>query len=200
MLRDGSEKDAVDFVTKLYRHVPVLDSAARGATTTFAQKNIGDVHLTWENEAHFEVREAKGELEIVYPPISIRAEPRVAVVDANVDRKKTRAAAEAYLKFLYTPEAQEIIAKNYYRPSKPEILRKYSKNFQSVELFDDPADCHRLGRGRGRDSSGTAECSIRFTARAKNSALQRRGAAPELRAREPIPCRDRIATSCPVFR
>jgi sulfate/thiosulfate transport system substrate-binding protein len=136
VLRDGSEKDATDFVTKLYSHVPVLDSGARAATTTFAQKKIGDVHLTWENEAFFEVREAKDDLEIVYPPISIRAEPRAAVVDKNVDRKKTRAAAEAYLKFLYTPEAQEIISKNYYRPYKPEILRKYSKSFQPVELFE----------------------------------------------------------------
>ena len=135
MLRDGSEKEATDFVTSLYRHVPVLDSGARAATTTFAQKKIGDVHLTWENEAYFEMREAKGELDIVYPPISIRAEPRVAVVDKKVDRKKTRAAAEAYLQFLYTPEAQEIIAQNYYRPFKPEILRKYSKSFQPIELF-----------------------------------------------------------------
>ncbi len=135
VLRGGSEKEATEFVTNLYKHVPVLDSGARAATTTFAQKKIGDVHLTWENEAFFEVREAGGELEIVYPSLSIRAEPRVAIVDANVDRKKTRAAAEAYLKFLYTPEAQEIIAKNYYRPYKPEILHKYSKSFQSVELF-----------------------------------------------------------------
>jgi sulfate/thiosulfate transport system substrate-binding protein len=136
VLRGGSEKDATEFVTKLYQHVPVLDSGARAATTTFAQKKIGDVHLTWENEANFEVREAGGELEIVYPGLSIRAEPRVAVVDANVDRKKTRSAAEAYLKFLYTPEAQEIIAENFYRPYKPEILRKHSQSFQSVELFD----------------------------------------------------------------
>ncbi len=135
VLRDGSEKDATEFVTKLYSHVPVLDSGARGATTTFAQKKIGDVQLTWENEAHLEVRESKGELEIVYPPISIRAEPRVAVVDANVDRKKTRAAAEAYLQFLFTPAAQEIIAENFYRPIKPEILHKHSESFQSVELF-----------------------------------------------------------------
>jgi sulfate/thiosulfate transport system substrate-binding protein len=135
VLRGGSDKEATDFVTQLYRHVPVLDSGARGATTTFAQKKIGDVHLTWENEANFEVHEAKGELEIVYPSISIRAEPRVAVVDANVDRRKTREVAEAYLKFLYTPEAQEIIAKNYYRPYKPEILRKYSSLFQPIELF-----------------------------------------------------------------
>jgi sulfate transport system substrate-binding protein len=135
VLRGGSDQDAVDFVKKLYQHVPVLDSGARGATTTFAQKKIGDVHLAWENEANFEVREAGGELEIVYPALSIRAEPRVAVVDANVDRKKTRAAAEAYLSFLYTPEAQEIIAANYYRPYKPETLRKHSRTFQSVELF-----------------------------------------------------------------
>ena len=135
VLRDGSEKDALEFVTKLYQHVPVLDSGARAATTTFAQKRIGDVHLTWENEAYFEVRESKGELEIVYPPISIRAEPRVAVVDTVVDSKKTRAVAEAYLKFLYTPQAQEIIAQNYYRPTKPEILHKHSRSFQPVELF-----------------------------------------------------------------
>jgi sulfate/thiosulfate-binding protein len=137
VLRGGSEKDAIDYITRLYGHdhLPVLESGARAATTTFAQKGLGDVHLTWENEAYFEVRESGDELEIVYPPISIRAEPRVAVVDANVDRKHTRAAAEAYLKFLYTPAAQETIAKNYYRPSKPEILHKYSKSFQPIELF-----------------------------------------------------------------
>jgi len=135
VLKGGSEKDATDFVTQLYKHVPVLDSGARAATTTFAQKKLGDVHLTWENEAHFEVKEANGELEIVYPSLSIRAEPRVAVVDANVDRRKTRAAAEAYLEFLYTPEAQEIIAENYYRPFKPEILHKHADKFASIELF-----------------------------------------------------------------
>lgn len=133
--RGGSEKDASALVTELYKHVPVLDSGARGATMTFAQKKIGDVHLTWENEAHFEVGESGGELEIVYPTTSIRAEPYVAVVDANVDRRKTRTAAEAYLQFLYTPAAQEIIAQNFYRPYKPEILHKYSKHFQQVELF-----------------------------------------------------------------
>jgi len=136
VLKGGSEQDATAFVTKLYKQVPVLDSGARAATTTFAQKKIGDVHLTWENEAHLEVKESGGDLEIVYPSLSIRAEPRVAVVDANVDRKKTRAAAEAYLKFLYTPEAQEIIAQNFYRPSTPEILHKYSNVFQGVELFN----------------------------------------------------------------
>jgi sulfate/thiosulfate transport system substrate-binding protein len=155
VLRNGSEKDATDFVRTLYQHVPVLDSGARGATMTFAQKKIGDVHLTWENEANFEVREANGDLEIVYPPVSIRAEPRVAVVDANVDRKKTREAAEAYLNFLYTPEAQEIIAKHYYRPYKPEILRKHAEQFQPIELYSiqqiaanwDEADARFFGDG-----------------------------------------------------
>jgi len=135
VLRGGSEKDALDLITKLYQHVPVLDQGARAATTTFAQRKIGDVHLTWENEAYFEVKEAGDELEIVYPPISIRAEPRVAVVDSVVDKRKTREVAEDYLKFLYTPAGQEIIAQSFYRPYKPEILRKYSSSFPEIELF-----------------------------------------------------------------
>ena len=98
-VRGGSREDAIKYITQLYQQVPVLDSGARGATTTFVQKKIGDVHLSWENEAHLEVREAKGDLELIYPPISIRAEPHVAVVDGNVDRKKTRKAAEAYLTY-----------------------------------------------------------------------------------------------------
>ncbi len=135
VLRGGSREDAIAYVTKLYQQVPVLDSGARGSTTTFVQKGIGDVHLAWENEAHLEVREANGELEVVYPPISIRAEPHVALVDANVDRKGTRAAAEAYLKFLYTDEAQEIIAKNYYRPTNEAILKKHGETFPEIRLF-----------------------------------------------------------------
>jgi sulfate/thiosulfate-binding protein len=135
VLRGGSEKDAKEYTAKLYEQVPVLDSGARGSTTTFAQKGIGDVHLTWENEAHLEVEEAQGELEIVYPKISIRAEPRVALVDANVDRKGTREAAQAYLEFLYSPEAQEIIAKNHYRPSSPEVLQAHAADFPEIELF-----------------------------------------------------------------
>ena len=115
--------------------MPVLDSGARGASTTFVQKGIGDVHLAWENEAHLEVQEAKGELELVYPQISIRAEPHVAVVDENVDRRKTREAAEAYLKFLYTDEAQEIIAKNFYRPSNEAVLKKHAATFPDIRLF-----------------------------------------------------------------
>jgi sulfate transport system substrate-binding protein len=133
--RGGSEEDARDFVTRLYRQVPVLDSGARGATTTFAQKHIGDVHLTWENEARLEVEEANGALEIVYPPVSIRAEPYVAVVDDNVDRKGTRAAAEAYLKFLYTPQAQEIIAKHHYRPIDDEVRKRHAAELPDLELF-----------------------------------------------------------------
>lgn len=135
VLRGGSKKDATDYVTRLYKQVPVLDSGARGASTTFVQRGIGDVHLSWENEARLEVEEAKGELEVVYPPISIRAEPHVAVVDASVDRKKTRAAAEAYLKYLYTDAGQEIIAKHFYRPSSEAVLKRHVATFPSLRLF-----------------------------------------------------------------
>jgi sulfate transport system substrate-binding protein len=135
VLRGGSREDAVAYVTQLYKQVPVLDSGARGASTTFVQKKIGDVHLAWENEAHLEVREAKGDLELVYPPISIRAEPHVAVVDGNVDRKNTRRAAEAYLKYTYTDEAQEIAAKHFYRPSNEAILKKHAAIFPEIKLF-----------------------------------------------------------------
>jgi sulfate/thiosulfate-binding protein len=135
VLKGGTEDQAKEFVTRLYKQVPVLDSGARGSTTTFAQKGIGDVHLTWENEAFLEVKESGDQLEIVYPSISIKAEPRVAVVDKNVDHKKTRQVAEAYLKYLYTPQAQDIIAGQHYRPSNPEALRKHSKEFQPIELF-----------------------------------------------------------------
>ncbi len=135
VLRGGSREDAIAYVTRLYQQVLVLDSGARGATTTFVQKGIGDVHLAWENEAHLEVQEANGTLELVYPPLSIRAEPHVAVVDANVDYKGTRAAAEAYLQFLYTDEAQEIIAKHYYRPTHETILKKHRDTFPEMRLF-----------------------------------------------------------------
>jgi sulfate transport system substrate-binding protein len=135
ILRGGSRDQAVDYVTRLYKQVPVLDSGARGATTTFVQKKIGDVHLAWENEAHLEVREAGGELDLVYPPISIRAEPHVAVVDQNVDRKKTRAAAEAYLRFLYTEPAQEIIATHFYRPGNAAVLARHAATFPEMKLF-----------------------------------------------------------------
>jgi len=131
----GSEEAARKYVAELYRRVPVLETGARGATTTFAQKGIGDVHLTWENEAQLEVQESGGGLEIVYPSRSIRAEPYVAVVDANVDRKGTRKIAEAYLKFLYSDEGQETIARHFYRPIREEVLAKYADRFPTIDLF-----------------------------------------------------------------
>lgn len=135
LLNGGNEDAAKEFVTKLYKNVPVLDTGARGSTTTFAQKGIGDVHLTWENEAQLEIKEAGGDLEIVFPTQSILAEPHVAVVDSNVDRKQTREAAESYLKFLYTDAGQEIIAKHYYRPSNAEVLAKHASTFPAIDLF-----------------------------------------------------------------
>src|SRR5437588_109985 len=133
--RGGSEDDARAFVTKLYRNVPKLDTGARGSTITFARQKLGDVHLTWENEAHLEVAEGKDELEIVYPPISIRAEPFVAVVDGNVVRKGTREVAEAYLRFVYTDEAQEVLARHHYRPSSEAVFKKYADRFPKLDLF-----------------------------------------------------------------
>jgi sulfate transport system substrate-binding protein len=129
-----TEEQAEEYVTQLYRNVPVLDSGAREATTTFGQNKTGDVHLTWENEARFEIKEFS-DLEIVYPSRSILAEPKVAVVDIVVDRKGTRAAAERYLQFLYADEAQEIIAKHYYRPIRPEVLKRHASDLPPIELF-----------------------------------------------------------------
>src|SRR5262245_21483238 len=115
VLHDGGTPDeAREFITRLYLRVPVLDTGARGATVTFARKNIGDVHLTWENEAALEQRELKGEVEIVRPKVSVLAEPHVALVDANATRKGTADAARAYLEFLYTPAAQELIAELFF--------------------------------------------------------------------------------------
>ncbi|CAK0745655.1 sulfate/thiosulfate ABC transporter periplasmic binding protein Sbp [Azospirillaceae bacterium] len=155
VLRGGSRQDAIDYVTKLYKQVPVLDTGARGATTTFVQKGIGDVHLAWENEAQLEVREAKGELTLIYPPISIRAEPHVAVVDDNVDRVGTRQIAEAYLNYTYTDEAQEIFAQHFYRPTNPSILKKHARSFPEIKLFpitdiaEDFPDAHKKFIGEG---------------------------------------------------
>jgi sulfate transport system substrate-binding protein len=132
--RGGTEAEARAFVTAAYRRVPVLDAAARGATMTFAQKGIGDVHLTWENEAHLEVKESGGALEIVYPPVSVLAEPHVAVVDANVRRKNTAAVADAYVRFLYTEEAQELIAKHYHRPTDPAVFARHRDTFPELRL------------------------------------------------------------------
>jgi sulfate/thiosulfate-binding protein len=132
----GSDADALDFVKKLYAQTPVLDLGARGSTVTFVEKQIGDVHLSWENEAKLEVQEAKGEVEVVYPSTSILAQPYVAWVDKNVEHKGTAEVAKAYLEFLYTPEGQEIIAKNYYRPSDPAVLAKYAAEFPDIKRFD----------------------------------------------------------------
>ncbi len=131
----GNEEQAQAFVTELYRRVPVLDTGARGSTTSFAQRGLGDVHLTWENEAHLEVQEAGGKLQIIYPKSSILAEPHVAVVDKTVDRKGTREVAEEYLKFLYTPEGQEIIAKHHYRPTDAAVLEAHRASFPEMTLF-----------------------------------------------------------------
>jgi len=135
VLRGGSEQDAQSYVAQLYQNVPVLDTGARGSTVTFVQRKIGDVHLTWENEAHLEVAEASGTVEIVYPPISVLAEPPVAWVDRVVERKGTRAVAEAYLQFLFTEPGQEIIAKHFYRPVHEAVLHRYGDRFPALRLF-----------------------------------------------------------------
>ena len=129
----GSDADALKFVKKMYEQVPVLDLGARAATTTFVQKNIGDVHLAWENEAKLEVEEAKGAVEIVYPSTSFLAEPHVAVVTKNAERKGSLDAAKAYLEFLYTEEAQQIIAKHHYRPRNPRVAA--TTKLPTLELF-----------------------------------------------------------------
>jgi sulfate/thiosulfate-binding protein len=131
----GNDAKARDFVAQLFKKVPVLDSGARGATTTFVERGIGDVLLAWENEAYLALDEAKGKVEIVVPSISILAEPPVAVVDKVVDRKGTRAVAEAYLQYLYSPEGQEIAAKHHYRPRDPKVAAKYANSFAKVSLF-----------------------------------------------------------------
>jgi sulfate/thiosulfate transport system substrate-binding protein len=131
----GGDESARQFVTRLFANVPVLDSGARGATNTFVQRRLGDVLLAWENEAYLAQAETAGALEIVVPSISILAEPPVAVVDRVVDKRGTRAAAEAYLRFLYTPEGQELAAKRHYRPRDPCVAAKFGDRFTKVELF-----------------------------------------------------------------
>jgi sulfate transport system substrate-binding protein len=132
----GNEKTAQEFLTKIYKNVPVLDSGARGSTTTFIERGIGDVLVTWENEALLAIKELGPEkVEIVSPSISILAEPPVAVVDKVVDRRGTRKLAEAYLQFLYTDEGQEIAAQNYYRPINEKIAKKYATQYPKLKLF-----------------------------------------------------------------
>jgi len=130
----GSPATAQAFVEKLFRQVPVLDTGARGSTTTFAQKGLGDVLLAWENEAYLSQKEFGPNFDIVYPSLSILAEPPVAIVDKVVDRKKTRTVAEGYLNFLYSPLAQDLIGKNFYRPRNAAALAKYAKNFPKLPL------------------------------------------------------------------
>ncbi len=131
----GDEVKAKAFVKALYKNVPVLDSGARGATTTFVERGIGDVLLAWENEAFLAVEQlGKGRFEIVAPSSSILAEPPVAVVDKNVDRHGTRAVAQAYLEFLYTPEGQELAAKSFYRPRDPAVAARHAARFPKIDL------------------------------------------------------------------
>jgi sulfate transport system substrate-binding protein len=129
------ESKVLEFITKLFKNVPVLDSGARGSTTTFIQREIGDVLLTWENEAFLALKEfGADKFQIVAPPQSILAEASVSVVDKNVDAKKTRDLAEAYLKYLYTEEGQDIIGKNFYRPRSAKALAKYGGQFPKIDL------------------------------------------------------------------
>jgi sulfate transport system substrate-binding protein len=133
---NGDQTKAQKFVSDLYANVPVLDSGARGSTTTFAQRQLGDVLIGWENEAYLAKEEFAGEqLEIVAPPISILAEPPVSLVDKVADKHGTREAAQAYLDFLFTPEAQRIAAKHHYRPSLAEVAQETAAQFPKIELF-----------------------------------------------------------------
>ena len=133
--RGGNEDQAREFVRQLYRHTSKLGQGARDATTTFALAKEGDVHLTWENEALREARESGGDLEVVYPPVSIRAEPSVAWVDANVAKHQSAPLAKAYLEYLFTDPAQELFAKDGYRPVNEAILRRHRDRLRDITLF-----------------------------------------------------------------
>ena len=131
----GNEQTAKAFVSKLYKNVPVLDSGARGSTTTFVQRGIGDVLIAWENEAYLAIKElGPDKLQIVNPSLSILAEPPVALVDKNAEKHGTRAVAEAYLHFLYTPAGQQIIGQNFYRPTDPAVAAQFSAKFPKIPL------------------------------------------------------------------
>ncbi|NEW88983.1 MULTISPECIES: sulfate ABC transporter substrate-binding protein [Rhodopseudomonas] len=134
--KSGSPEAARDFVAKLYKQVPVLDTGARGSTVTFVERGVGDVLLAWENEAYLAVKEfGADKFEIVAPSLSILAEPPVTVVDSVVDKKGTRAAAESYLKHLYSKQGQEIAARHFYRPRDPDVAKAHEGAFAKVELF-----------------------------------------------------------------
>jgi len=133
----ATDAKARDFISKVYANVPVLDSGARGSTVTFAERGVGDVLLAWENEAYLSLKEfGADKFDVVYPPSSILAEPPVAVVDKVVDHKGTRAVAQAYVEWLYSPEAQEIEARNYYRPIDAAVAAKYAGKFPKLALFN----------------------------------------------------------------
>jgi sulfate transport system substrate-binding protein len=132
----GDDAKARDFITRLYRNVPVLDSGARGSTITFAERGVGDVLLSWENEADLAKKEfGVDKFDIVYPPSSILAEPPVAIVDRVVDKRGTRRVAEAYLRYLYSDEGQEIAARNFYRPRSKTVAARYTAQFPKLTLF-----------------------------------------------------------------
>jgi sulfate transport system substrate-binding protein len=131
----GDEAKTQEFIKKLYANVPVLDAGARGSSTTFTERGIGDVLINWENELLLALKEQGDKYEIVTPSLSILAEPTVAVVDANVDKKKTREVAQAYLEYLYSDEGQQIAGKHFYRPSNPAILAKFQSQYPNLKLF-----------------------------------------------------------------
>jgi sulfate/thiosulfate-binding protein len=131
----GDEAKVKDLITRLYANVPVLDTGARGSSTTFTERQIGDVLINWENELLLAIKEQGDEYEIVTPSLSILAEPTVALVDTNVDKKKTREVAQAYLEYLYSDEGQEIAGKHFYRPSNPTILAKFQSQYPDLKLF-----------------------------------------------------------------
>ncbi len=132
----GDQEKAKDFVKKIFANVPVLDSGARGSTTTFVERGIGDVFISWENEAFLALKElGPDKFEIVVPSVSILAEPPVTLVDKVADKRKTRAVAQAYLEYLYSEEGQDLAGKHYYRPTNPKYVEKYAKQFPTVNLF-----------------------------------------------------------------
>jgi sulfate transport system substrate-binding protein len=135
LARGGSRADAKAYLKTFFEHAPFLESGARATGTAFAIEKVGDVNVTWENEALREIDESKGVLEIVYPPLSILAEPAVAWVDANVAKHKNQAAARAYLEFLFSDQAQEVIAESGYRPFNPQVLARHVKRFPRLNLF-----------------------------------------------------------------
>jgi sulfate transport system substrate-binding protein len=133
--RHGGDAQAREFIARLYANVPVLDTGARGSSVTFAQRNQGDVFISWENEAHLLEKEFGARVDIVYPALSILAEPAVTVVDRNVDRRGTRAAAQAYLEHLYSEEGQDLAGKHFYRPVSTKAQAKYARQFPKLALF-----------------------------------------------------------------